>query len=187
MKVKIEIQWENRDKKGKLLSRSKKIRANSLVRSFVDGMYVHMAQATFTNGMIDVAGTTRSPSAASVGFATNDVVNSSAFGLVVGTGTNAVAVTDTSLQTQIAHGNGGGQLAYGAVTFTAPGTAGSTRSFTIQRTYTNNSGSDIIVKEVGIYSKVSATFYYLMDRTLSTRTITNGTSGTLTYTISVTV
>jgi hypothetical protein len=89
-----------------------------------------------------------------------------AHGLVVGTGTNAVAPGDYNLQTKIAHGTGAGQLSYGADSLSAlPTTDGNTRYFEHQRIFTNNSGADITVYEFGAIAKAySTTQYFLMCR-----------------------
>ena len=107
---------------------------------------------------------------------------------MVGIGSGAVAVTKNALGTQILHGSTSGKLTHGTTVYTAPTTSGSTRSFTIQRTYTNNTAADITINEVGIYVHGTAVGWsLLLDRTLSTKTIPAGTAGTLTYTLGVTV
>jgi len=88
------------------------------------------------------------------------------FGLVVGTGTNAVAPGDYALQAKIAHGTGVGQLSYGADTVpTVPTTDGSVRYFEHQRIFTNSSGADITVYEFGAIARTySIAQYFLMCR-----------------------
>lgn len=73
-------------------------------------------------------------------------------GIVLGTGTNAVAMTDTALQTQIAEGTGAGQLSHGAVQFYPVDSAGANpRYVNISRGFQNNSGASISPTEVGLY------------------------------------
>jgi len=68
--------------------------------------------------------------------------------IIVGTGTNAVAYANTSLQTQILHGNTTGRLAAAAPTATY--TVG-TGALTLSRTFTNNfDGAAVVVGECGI-------------------------------------
>lgn len=185
MKLAKYIIWEIRDKHGQIISVTKH-EVHSIVRGFIDTLHVQMGQVAVTNGAVATDGATRNTGTGVNNFAADNAAASGTYGLVVGTGSGAVTISDYALGAKIAHGSGAGQLSHGGTTFTNPTTSGSTRSFTIQRTFTNNSGSDITVNEVGIYIKMS-TYILLMDRTLSTKTITNGTTGTLTYTLGVTV
>jgi hypothetical protein len=81
------------------------------------------------------------------------LVNDSTYGVVVGSGTNAVAITDYKLQTQIVEGTGAGQLTHQVVQWNTYATAGSTTSFVLKRRFTNGSGGDITINEIGIYVK----------------------------------
>lgn len=80
------------------------------------------------------------------------IANDDVYGLVVGTGTNAEANDDYALQTQIAHGSGAGQLVHGATGLTAPVSNGNV-DLVVTRAFTNNSGGQINVREMGIYLK----------------------------------
>jgi len=93
-------------------------------------------------------------------------VNSDAFGIVVGTGTTPPTVSDYSMETKITHGTGAGQLSYAAETVpTAPTTSGTKRYFEHQRQFTNNSGAQITVNEIGIIGRqFSAAYYFLICR-----------------------
>jgi dUTPase len=58
------------------------------------------------------------------------------------------------------------------------------------RTFTNNSGADITVNEVGLIVKDyygTTVGYFMIEHSALTFTVANGTSGTVTYTISATV
>lgn len=72
-------------------------------------------------------------------------------GIIVGTGTNAVAIDDYKLQTPIAHGSGAGQLMIAAQIFDAFSVVGSTAKFRTKRQFDNQSGAPITVNEAGIY------------------------------------
>lgn len=112
-------------------------------------------------------------------------------GIVVGTGTNAVVITNVNLQTLIANGVGAGQLSYGATSIGNTVTVGSTRRFTIARTMTNNSGASITVQEAALRitsdddGSIARTF--TIERVLTTQAIANAASATATYTVGVTV
>lgn len=181
------ITSEIRDKHGQLKHFEKK-EANSLVKNFLSALYVQMSQTTL-NSCIDTGGSSRNVSANANSFHMVVGAGSDVFGIVVGTGTGAVAVTDTKLGTQIANGSGAGQLAYLQDAFTTPATIGSTHSFTVSRGFTNNSGGQINVTEVGMYAIIfaGANYYFCIDRTLMSFSIANGATGTVTYTIQVSV
>lgn len=183
------VQTEVRDKHGQLKSFKKK-EANSLIKNFINELYSLFANATISS-VIDTAGTSRTLSNASgsnMYMTSTDNVQTN--GIVVGSGSQAVAITDTKLQTQINTGDIAGTLHYLVPTFTTPSTAGGTHSFTASRGFTNNSGAPITVNEVGIYNTFNTTTgytYFCVERTLLTFSIAAGATGTVTYTIQVTV
>jgi hypothetical protein len=84
------------------------------------------------------------------------IVADDALGIIVGTSDSAFSSTATSLITKITHGSASGKLEYGVfpdTTFTVePSTAGSKTAMTLARSFTNSSGSTIVIKEVGIQS-----------------------------------
>ena len=79
------------------------------------------------------------------------------FGIVVGTGTNAVAMTDYALQTRIDEGTSSGQLSHLAVAFGPLGTATTARYINIIRTFQNNSGATISPTEAALYAEAPYT------------------------------
>ena len=190
--LKVSIQAEIRDGKGKLLKRTRKKVCKSYVRQMTDLLYLLSLSADA--GFKDTSNASKTASLHDCGadgymgkveaIATNDL-----FGIQVGTGVNAPAIADYHLQTKIAHGNSATQLAYGAVTLGTVAIVGSIAKYTIARPFTNNSGSDIDVKEVGLVvafeDNVPALFYVMVEHTLLSFTVANGTTGTVTYTLSV--
>jgi len=70
-------------------------------------------------------------------------------GIVVGTSDAAWSYTQYCLQAQITHGTGSGQLSYGATTTQLVSDTGSPAKLTLQRSFDNNSGGDITVREIG--------------------------------------
>jgi hypothetical protein len=178
-----------RDKNGKITHR-KTIEAHSYVLAMIDGLYVCMAQAT--QYMNNTAGSSKGVVAGNYQqFPANAGSGDNTFGIVVGTGTAAVTISDYHLQTIIANGTGSGQLQYGSVSFASPSTTGTTRQFTISRTFTNGSGASITVNEVALYVKFEVSGptvdYFCVERSLLTFTITSGSSETVIYTIKATV
>jgi hypothetical protein len=73
-------------------------------------------------------------------------------GLVVGSGDTPFSVSQYSLAAEIAHGTSVGQLTRGATTFVPPSvtTDGKSVSMSIERAFVNDSGSDVVVKEVAL-------------------------------------
>ena len=185
MKIKTYVSWEIKDKNGKLISHMKK-EAKSFTQHFLNIIYCQASQTTL-GGQNDTGGVSRTmgPQAQNISFAA--AAADGTYGLVVGTSDTAVNIGDTALAAKIAHGTGSGQLSHGTVTINTPSTVSGTRSFTMQRVFTNNSGSNILIKEIGLYAKSYGGYIFLVERTLATSTITAGTSGTLTYTIQITV
>lgn len=119
-------------------------------------------------------------------------VNTSTYGTRIGinTGATPVAIGNYALDTPIIHGVAAGNMSHGAETYTVPVTVGSTRSFTVQRTFVNNSGNTIIVAESGIYVKDSVSaWYFLIQRDVpgSPVSVLNLGSITVTTTVKVTV
>lgn len=187
MEIKAILTIEGRDQKGQLTFFEKK-KANSFVRALIDLLFPHIQQAIFGNGSQDISNTTRSPAVNTGNFAMNAAAGDVAKGIVVGTGTSAVTISDYALGTRIAHGNAASQLSYGAMSFTNPTTSGSTRSFTMERTFTNNSGSQITITELGLYMIMGAGAYsHCADRTLYTYALDNLATVTFRYTVGLTV
>ena len=139
-----------------------------------------------------------------------DSANDSIYGIVVGNGTSPPTPLDSDLENQIITGTGSGDLVYGAHSIIpTPGTSeisssqstpqhgilpisGNTISFTVSRTFQNESGASITVSEVGIvthsiiYNNVNNYILIIHDLLSTAITIPNGGVMAITYTISVT-
>jgi hypothetical protein len=111
------------------------------------------------------------------------------YGVVVGTGTGAESNTDYKLGTQIATGQGAGQLVYGPVSHVAPAVNGSYVDYVITRSYYNGSGDDITVYEFGVYVKVGAPtakiYCIIRDLEAGGKTVVAGDTMTVQYTLRV--
>jgi len=78
--------------------------------------------------------------------------NEPSYGIVVGSGSTPVSPTDYNLASQIPHGTGAGQLDYDPHAITS--SYSDTSSYVeIARSFVNRSGSDIIIREVGIIGR----------------------------------
>ncbi|MEM2261218.1 MAG: hypothetical protein QXK24_02075 [Ignisphaera sp.] len=98
------------------------------------------------------------------------------FGILVGSGTTAPTPGDYNLAVKILHGTGAGQLYYKEVTLLSPTIVGSTTKFVIIRNFINNSGGDVVVKEIGLcvrmISDLNAYNHVLIARDVLTTPIT---------------
>lgn len=113
-------------------------------------------------------------------------------GIQLGTGTNATTINTIAIQTLIAHGSGAGQLNYGATVAGGWSTSGNASWFNVNRTFTNNSGSNITnINEVTLVVRMNATttHHFLVERTVlpSAETINNDAAKTFNYDFTVTV
>ena len=189
MKVTVEV----KDETGMLIASKK---GRSWVHAFLEHLYAVMFVST--RSVKDTAGASRTiPDFHDTTHIHRPFLELSAgsgvtsFGIVVGTSTQAVAPGDHTLISQIAEGTGAGQLSHGGTTSTVPYTTATKTEMTISRTFTNNSGATITVNEVGLYSRTRDTTdvlrFFCIERALLTFTIENGTSKTVTYTITSTV
>lgn len=79
------------------------------------------------------------------------------YGITVGTGTDNFVGTDAALGEQIADGSGADELVYGDMTdpgrLSEPSVSGSDNIMRIERDFTNSSGDEITIKEVGLSAK----------------------------------
>ena len=114
-------------------------------------------------------------------------------GIVVGTGTTAVAPTDFQLATQITDGTSSGTLEHFPSSGTNFSTSGSTASFDLERLFRNSSSGSITITEVGVYSGWSQSasddmnhFCILRDLVSPGFTVANGEYLRIVYTVSVT-
>jgi hypothetical protein len=177
------------EKDGKV-TRYKK-RCHSYVRAFIDVLALQMTQlGADTLPAIDYLNAPRAIIAYTYNL--NILAGAGAVynGIVVGTSDDPVLITDYALHVPIGNGGEAGQLSYSSVSYTYPVTVGTSRQFTIARTFTNTSGEEITVEEVALYgsAKSGATIYYFcFDRSLLEFPIPNEASSTVTYTIKVTV
>jgi hypothetical protein len=105
-------------------------------------------------------------------------------GILVGTSDTPVSLAQTNLLGLIANGTGSGQLSYGA-TVVEDLTIDTTYYFRIIRTFTNNSGASVTVREIGLFLKPTAqSFMFARDVPTSAISIPNGSTLTLRYIIS---
>lgn len=110
--------------------------------------------------------------------------------IVVGTGTNAVAVGDDSLQTIISNGTSTGNLEYHGTRAQnySMDTGTDTSQFELERIFRNSSGGSITVNELGIYCAAdNHSFCIVRDKLTSGVAVTDGQYLKVKYTIKVVV
>ena len=168
------------DAHGRVIRRYRRRISQSFVANFLLKLYLRLG-FTANQSFTDTGGSSRSITTSNY-WATSATVTTSTYGLVVGTGTNAVTINDTKLQTQVAHGVGAGQLQYGASVTNLPAADATGTSLILTRDFSNGSGGTITVKEIGIYvNDPTVSFKFCLARDLATISITNGSQLTLNY------
>ena len=113
-------------------------------------------------------------------------------GIVVGSGTTAVTISDSKLETQIADGSASGQLDHDAQANPDDVTTFSDKAeFQIVRRFDNNSGGAISIRELGIYAEqectgaVTGVFCIARDVLPAAVSIANGADCVVTYTFRI--
>jgi len=112
------------------------------------------------------------------------------YGILVGSGTNAESFENYVLQTLIANGSAGGQLAYSASELHSISYAGTTLKDTLIRYFNNNSGGSVSVNEVALVAYIdiaNMAYRILVSRDKLDSTVTVPDTGQLkvTYEISL--
>lgn len=185
MHIETWITIEGRNKYGQLIS-YKKEQAHSPVMNFINLLAVNFGYQTVT--ATDTSDVSRSCTMGAPNMRVDAPANIDTYGIVVGTGSTAVAIGNTKLVSQVLNGTGSGQLSHSITSVTAPSTSGTSQLFNVSRIFTNSSGANITVNEVGLVGLSGASNYkLLLDRTLNSFTIANLESKTVTYTVKVTV
>jgi hypothetical protein len=161
-------------------------KAQTLITAFYKVLYVQMAYFSSVS-IVDTTGYTRLITGDTANFNVKAASGDTSFGIVVGTSTTPVSITDYRLGALISHGTGAGQLLYGSVAVTSIEVIGSMARFYVTRLLTNNSGADITVNEVGLVERGYGNYLALLDRTLATFVVPNGGSRNVIYEFRVVV
>jgi hypothetical protein len=162
-------------------------KANTLVRGFYDILY---GRFTTRTTVLDTFEITTFQYVNALDYSVGAESGDTYYGIVVGTSTSPVSMMNFRLGSLIEHGVGPGQLRYGSVGLTPIEIIGNMIRFQINRLLTNNSGADITVNEVGLVGLKGALFSprgVLLDRTLATFTVPNGSSRNVIYELRVVV
>jgi hypothetical protein len=195
-KLGFRYQLEVRDKNGKLLSLTKGD-SHSFLRSWIRILQCMMKPKSNTVSTVVLKDTSNvdktcygSSSATEIRsvIACGADASDAGYGIVVGSSDLAFDRTHYNLQGKIAHGSGAGQLLYGAMAVEDYSETDSQARFRMTRTFTNNTGSTVTVKEIGIvfvnYSTVaSAAILMARDVLTSPQAIPDGATLTVRYTL----
>ena len=180
--------YQVRDRSGKIIVPFRRRTAHSFVIAYARLLFLKMV-APVNQSITDTGSSSRtiwSFTGADVTIA----AGTSTAGLVVGTGTNAVALADVALQTRIAHGTSAGTLDYGASTLAAVASDSTSTRLQLTRVFANSSGGTITVRELGVYAVMKDTGAtsrnMCLVRDLATITLTNGDQLTLNYILQTT-
>jgi hypothetical protein len=164
--------------------------AHSFLTAYITGLYLRMVGPT-TQNLTDTGGVSRTIHRNTM-MDCNTAAGNATEGLVVGTGTNAVTITDSKLQTQISHGTSAGTLDYGASVVNLPVSTATTTTLQLTRVFANSSGGSITVREIGIYATMrdseqgAGNRQMCIVRDTVTITLSNGDQLTLNYILSTT-
>lgn len=145
------------DPNGKVIHDSGQKPAKSFVIQFLEFLYGLFSQptvqATDVNGAEEyIYGAFVACNKTLVGDAGINIDN---HGIVVGTGDTAETNTDHALETQLTEGIGAGNITHGAMTIETTGVVGANVDLETKRSFPNNTGSTITIKEAGLYISVS--------------------------------
>jgi len=174
MKYEINLKTVIKDRNGKIISEHEQ-KCNTFVKNFL--LLLNAAFRYSYSTVVDTGGTARNAGAeycyhvyafssytvcGSGGWTPSAGEGDDTFGIVVGTGNTPVTADDYNLASKIAHGTDAGQLSYGAVTLDDPVIIDNTVKQQIMRSFTNNSGADITVNEIGLIVKINYRNYLVM-------------------------
>lgn len=182
---------------GKLVKDSGLIPSRSYVIQFLEMLEAYLQQRSSVKNATDVSNAESSI----YGYTTTNLtfgrvdagLTDDTFGVVVGTNAGPTAEDNENynLDTKILHSAAGaaGRLNYQAVTFVAPHVLGANVDLDISRTFLNETGNTITVKEIGIICKnATDTKYHLLLRdVVSDEAVLDGYTLTVVYTLRTTV
>jgi hypothetical protein len=182
---------EVRDKNGQLLSLCKGDN-DPFTRAWIRLLRTATLGGGAAVSLLDTTGTSRNfygSTTASMAFVFINMNAGSGdvnYGVRVGTSDTAFSKDQYELQAKIGHGTGAGQLVYGATSIEDYADEDSTTRFRVTRTFTNNSGAVITVKEIGIAidMQIGSTHYYgLISRDVLTspQSVPDGATLTVRY------
>lgn len=198
---------EIRGRNGKLLEK-RKVKGKSWLKQWIQIMKAEFAtRHGYAIGggnvsIVDEGGTpepypkhsTETPQALYMNISTLGDAGDVSQGILVGSGNTPNSLTTYALASKIGHGTASGQLLYGAESIEeVSNPSGMDLQFRVTRTFTNNTGSSVTVKELGALIKkfdqggTSRSWLIVRDVLPSPSSIPDGASMTVRYIIKITV
>lgn len=179
--IKIEVSAVLHKKDGSILKKYPWKKANCLIKAFIQILMVQISQVA--ENIIDTTNQTRAVSPHAGNFTAPAALNETGKGIVIGEGTDPVAMANYKLQTQkitnVVHGAQ-------SIALTNPNAA--TWRIGVQRTLTNNTGGVLSIKEVGLYVRATGSeYYFCVERTLYAVDVPDGLPITFIYRITITL
>ena len=189
---KTHVQVEVKDKTGKVIKRSRKKLCKSYVKQIMSFLFLFGKSSNQdikdTDGTVKTVALVLSATDACIG-AMEAYAEDDTYGIQVGIGITEPLIEDYKLETRIANGLGDGELSYGTTIIDAVVIVGNMAKIVISRPFTNNSGENIDVTEVGLAVKFKDgdenDIHALLERSLLSFTVADETTGTVTYILSV--
>lgn len=128
------------------------IECKCFVKQF--GQLLHMMFGGLNGyGITDTAGTPKTPSGYSIDYHTlrcTAGAGNANYGIVVGRDNSPVDITDYALVSKCAHGTGANEFGYGGPVSFNLASDEESNTLIATRTFANNSGGSIVVKELGL-------------------------------------
>lgn len=196
--IKLYYRLTIKDKKGKVVKRTRLRKSHSFVRAFLQ-MLESLGFAEDIPNVFDIGNVNRTLDVSTMAPASGDSIymkgadDDDQFGPVVGTGSGAEDNANYALTTQVVHGVGAGQLDYGPTGKVAAAIVGPNVDLIVTRTFVNSSGGTIAITEIGIYGQTTYTtgtrgwFCMIRDLLPSSVSVLNGQTLTVEYTLRTTV
>ncbi|MFQ5826625.1 MAG: hypothetical protein ACE5IA_04625 [Dehalococcoidia bacterium] len=172
-----------KDRHGKVIQHLKS-KSKSWLKQWNQMIYGGMAGSA--QMVTDITGTDRSQSITYDLLWIGETAGDDTIGVVVGSVATAVTMDDYKLDTQIAHGVGAGQLDHLANdVIHPPSINGPTCYFLLTRVFINSSGGLVVVREIGIYARISSAGNACIARDALTGVVNvpNGGSVTVIYSV----
>ena len=191
MSINLYYQIAVHEADGRLVRRRRKRRCHSFLGQFAQHLEAIFKAANVAD-VTDLGGTDRliSHPTGSTGsaFQLRTVTTTGLLGIVTGTDATAVLGTDITMGAAIVDGAGAGQMDYALQVIGAVAVGASSATVAFSRTATNNSGSTITVREVGIRSQTGGFQFQVIRDVLSVaEVVTAGQVLTVVYTLRIDV
>lgn len=180
-KIKIQVRAIIHNKKGQILKTYPWKNANSLIKAFIQILMVQMSYANQT--IKDTSNVNQSVPAAIMNLYAMAGAATTTYGILIGSGTTPVAMTDYKLETQITT-----NVAHGAQEIALQNPNASTWRINLTRVFTNNTGGTLGIKEVALYlCAISTLYFFCCERTLYAVDVPDGYPITFIYRITITL